>query len=60
MIDNWLDLAKTTGIGVGSAVLVAIVVHLVLRLASRRLAWARALLEEPHVQPSLSSLRHRS
>ncbi|NYI42077.1 mechanosensitive ion channel family protein [Demequina lutea] len=44
MIDNWLDLAKTTGIGVGSAVLVALVVHLALHLAGRRLAWARNLV----------------
>lgn len=44
MIDNWLDLAKTTGIGVGSAVLVALVVHVALRIASRRHAAARALV----------------
>jgi small-conductance mechanosensitive channel len=45
MIDNWLDLARSEGIGLGSAVLVALVVHVVLRLAGRRVEWARTLVE---------------
>lgn len=44
MIENWLDLARSVGIGVGSAVLVALVVHVALRLAGRRVAWARTLV----------------
>jgi len=44
MIDDWPGLVKALGIGVGSAVLVALVVHVILRLVSRRHAWARALI----------------
>ena len=45
MIENWLDLARSVGIGIGSAVLVALVVHVALRLAGRRVEWARTLVE---------------
>ena len=45
MIDNWLTFGISLGIGLGSAVLVALVVHVVLRLAGRRVAWARTLVE---------------
>lgn len=46
MIDDWLTFGISLGIGVGSAVLVALVVHVALRLAGRRLAWARTLVAE--------------
>lgn len=44
MIDDWLALGTSVGIGVGSAILIGLVVHVSLRLAARRLAWARALV----------------
>jgi len=44
MIADWPGLAKALGIGVGSAILVALVVHLALRLAARRHTSARALI----------------
>ncbi len=44
MVDDWLAFGIALGIGVGTAVLIALVVHLVMRLASRRLAWAQALV----------------
>jgi len=44
MIADWLGLGKALGIGVGSAILVALVVHLALRLVARRHASARALI----------------
>ncbi len=45
MIENWLTFGISLGIGVGSAVLVALVVHVTLRLAGRRVEWARTLVE---------------
>ncbi|MCB2413253.1 mechanosensitive ion channel family protein [Demequina sp. TTPB684] len=44
MIDDWTAFGMSLGIGVGSAVLVGLVVHLTLRLAARRHASARALV----------------
>lgn len=44
MVDDWLAFGTSVGIGVGTAVLIALVVHVIMRLASRRLAWARALV----------------
>jgi hypothetical protein len=44
MTNDWQALAIALGIGVGSALLVGLVVHLIMRIASRRLASARALV----------------
>lgn len=44
MIDDWSAFATSLGIGVGAAVAFGLVVHLVLRVASRRREWARSLV----------------
>lgn len=46
MLDNWLEFGIAIGFGVGAAVLLALVVQLTLRIASRRLAWPQVLVKE--------------
>jgi small-conductance mechanosensitive channel len=44
MLEDSLDVGIALAIGLGSAAVVALVVHLAMRVASRRSAWARSLV----------------
>lgn len=48
MVDDWATFGRQVALGIGIAVAAGLVIHGLLRLASRRLEWARALVDVAH------------